>query len=304
MAYKAHALKIGSNWIGGVLSQSFFNDTQMQTEVVAGSQYPQQTSIQGIKTGFRFTSYNVASALSVLGFLGISLNANTAELYEILYTDDGLISAGATHRKVALATGRAFWRRITCSNQADAQIEIEVMGLSSNGAASPAVFTESVALPTAVDTARHTLASVSLANIAMGCVTDLSIDSGIQITSAACNSDVFDTRIDLQSVVPKISITTLNSALVGSTAGKINITGAAATHANTIVRLRKRIAATGTFVADATTEHISITAAGMVVANQPFQSSGNADGTTQFELTATFDGTNLPLVINPAAALT
>jgi hypothetical protein len=303
MAYKGHALKIGSNWIGGILSQAYTSEAQMQVEPVAGSAYPQQTSIQGIKAGFRFTSYNVRAALNVLGFLGISLASNTAELYEILYNDDGLIAPGSVHRRVAMAAGRAIWRRISCSNQADAQIEIEVFGLSSNGLLSPVVYTEAVALPATVDTDRHTLFTSQLANIAMGCVLDLSIDSGLSISSAPCNSNVWDTRMDLRSIVPKISITTLNSELVGSGAGKIDLTGAAATHANTFIRLRKRIAKTGTFVANATLEHISVTADGIVMPTNPFSSSGNADGTTTYELTGTFDGTNLPLVINASAAL-
>lgn len=303
MPHKAHALKIGTNWIGGTLNQAFTSEAQLQVEPVAGSAYPQQTSIQGIKTGFRFTSYNVRAALNVLGLLGISLTGNTAELYEIQYGDDGLIVAGANHRKIELARGRAIWRRISCSNQQDAQIEIEVMGLSSNGLASPVVFTESVALPATVDADRHTLLSAQLANIAFGCVTELSIESGMQISSEACNSHVWDTRIDLRSIVPKISVTVLNTELVGSGAGKINLTGAAATHLNTLVVLRKRVAKTGTFVANATGEHISITADGIVLPTQPFNSQANQDGTTQFELTGTFDGTNLPLMINASATI-
>lgn len=304
MPYKAHALKLGNNWIGGVVSQAFTNAPQMQTAPTAGSIYPLQTSIQEIKAGFRFTAHNVSSALAVLGFLGIPLSAQVpAELYEIQYGDDGFIVAGANHRKVQFSTGRAIWRTISVSNRQDAQIEIEVFGLSPDGSTNPAVFTESVAAPAAVDDARHTIASVSLAGIAMGCVTDLRIESGLQITAEGCKSDVFDTRMGVQSVVPKIMVTTLNTQLVGSAAGKINLQGIAATHANTSIKLRKRVNKTGTFVADATAEHIAITADGLVVPMQPFQASNNDDGTSQFELTANFDGTNAPLLINAASAL-
>jgi hypothetical protein len=303
-AFKAHALKLGNNWIGGILQSQFTNAPAMMTDPTAGSPYPQITTISEIKTGFRFTSYNVAAALSALGFLGLPLAVGTtAELYEIQYGDDGFIVSGANHRKVSFSSGRAFWRSISCQNRQDAQIEIEVMALSSDGTTNPATFTESVAAPTAVDTARHTIASVSLGGISMGCVTDLRIESGMQITSETCNSNVFDTRMALASIVPKITVTTLNSSLVGSAAGKINITGVAATHANTSIKLRKRVAKTGTFVADATAEHIAITADGMVVPTQPFSASNNQDGSTVFELTATFDGTNTPYVINAASAL-
>lgn len=304
MPYKAHALKLGNNWIGGIVSAAFTNATQMQTEPTAGSIYPVQTSIQEIKTGFRFTSNNVSAALGVLGFLGIPLSAQVpAELFEIQYGDDGFIVAGSNHRKIAFTTGRAIWRTISVANRQDAQIEIEVFGLSPDGSTNPAVFTEGVAAPAAVDDARHTIASATLAGIAMGCVTDLRIESGLTITPEGCKSDIFDTRMGVQSVVPKIQVTTLATQLVGSAAGKINLPGVAATHANTSIKLRKRVNKTGTFVADATAEHVAITADGMVVPVQPFQANNNADGSTQFELTATFDGTNAPFLINAASAL-
>lgn len=304
MPYKAHALKLGNNWIGGIVSAAFTNATQMQTEPTAGSIYPVQTSIQEIKTGFRFTSHNVSAALGVLGFLGIPLSAQVpAELFEIQYGDDGFIVAGSNHRKIAFTTGRAIWRTISVANRQDAQIEIEVFGLSPDGSTNPAVFTEGVAAPAAVDDARHTIASATLAGIAMGCVTDLQIESGLTITPEGCKSDIFDTRMGVQSVVPKIQVTTLATQLVGSAAGKINLPGVAATHANTSIKLRKRVNKTGTFVADATAEHVAITADGMVVPVQPFQANNNADGNTQFELTATFDGTNAPFLINAASTL-
>jgi hypothetical protein len=304
MPYKATALKIGANWIGGIVSAAFTNATQMQTEPTAGSIYPVQTSIQEIKAGFRFTSHNVASALGVLGFLGVPLTSQVpAELYELLYGDDGFISAGSVHRKIAFSTGRAIWRTISCSNRQDAQIEIEVFGLSPDGSTNPATFTESIAAPAAVDDARHTIASATLAGIAMGCVTDIRLESGLTITPEGCKSDVFHTRMGVASIVPKIQVTTLATQLVGSTNGKINLPGIAATHANTSIKFRKRVNKTGTFVADATAEHIAITSDGMVVPIQPFQAQNNADANTQFELTATFDGTNTPFLINAASAI-
>ena len=54
---------------------------------------------------------------------------------------------------------------------------------------------------------------------------------------------------------------------------------------------------------DATAEHIVITSDGMVVPIQPFQAQNQADGNSQFELTAAFDGTNTPFLINAASAI-
>lgn len=305
MAYKSHALKLGTAWIGGVQNIQFMNNAKVLAQPVAGSPFPLFSSITQISTGFKATAFNVYTALGSLGFLGLALGSGvTAELWEILWNDNGSIASGAVHRKVSIGLGRAIWRQIKCSNGVDASIDIEVFGLSTDGLASPLVFSESQAYPAPVDDMRHTLINAVLASINMGCVTDLTIDSGWSIEAATCNSNVFDTRLDVKSLQPKISVTTLAAELVGTGAGKIPISGLAATQANTKIQFRKRIPSTGTFVANATAEHMNICAAGILVPTTAFSGSNNDDGTASFELSAQFDGTNTPLVINTAVALT
>ena len=60
----------------------------------------------------------------------------------------------------------------------------------------------------------------------------------------------------------------------------------------------------GTLVADATAEHIKITTAGMAVLRQPMDASGNRAAEGEIELRAHYDGTNLPLAITTASAIT
>lgn len=304
MSYKSHALKIGSTWVGGVTNVQFMNNAQVQNQPVAGSQYPLFTSISRISTGFKATAYNVYTALGQLGFLGLALGAGvTCELWEILWNDNGSIASGTVHRKVAIGLGRVIWRQIKCGNGVDASVDIEVFGLSSDGLASPLAFSEGLAYPAPVDDMRHTLLSNVFGTIDMGCVTDITIDSGWTIESAACKSNVFDTRLDVKSIIPKISVTTLAAELVGTGAGKIPITGTVCTQANTKIQFRKRIASTGTFVANATAEHMNITAAGILVPTTAFSASNNDDGTSSFELSTQFDGTNTPIVINTGVAI-
>ena len=305
MAWKSHALKLGSAWIGGIVSQVANNDARVEARPTAGSIYPLQVNINEIKNGFRFTSHNVATALSQLGFLGVALGGGTAaELYEILWTDAGQIAAGSVHRKLVLANGRAVPRRLSCSHREDAQLEIEIFGLSDNGLNNPLTITESIALPTAVDDARHTILSGNAAGIDLGCIQQLDFDFGIEIESAGCKSHIFDTRMDIRSVVPKIMIQTLDANLVGTGSSQFPTIGKACTHANTLFQLRKRTPKVGSFVANATEQHITITCDGTVVPTTMFEGANNDDGTTTLEITGTWDGTNVPFVINPAAALT
>ena len=224
-------------------------------------------------------------------------------MYEINWTDAGQIASGSVHRRLEFAAGRVVPRRLTCRNTEDAELEIESMGLSDNGANSPLVITESVALPAAVDLARHTMSAVQIAGIAGGCIESLELDFGIEIESRNCTSQIFDTRLQVNSIVPKVTVQTLKADIVGTGGSQIPTTGKACTHANTHLRFRKRLPKVAGFVADATAEHVSITIDGTVVPTTIFEGERNQDGLTTLEITGMFDGTNLPLVINPATAL-
>jgi hypothetical protein len=311
MAYKGHALKLGANWIGGTTNYNWTNAAAVAAAVTAGSAYPQQVSIPKVQPSFKFTSLNVGKALSVLGFVGLSLGGGTtAELWEILWDDNGVIASGSVHRKIAVTNGRAIWRQIQCNAGADATIELEVLGMSADGIASPYVFTEAQAFPASVDDARFTLkgpaaggAVVQLASLDFGCVTSLTIDSGWQISTESCVGNTYDQRINVASITPKITVVTQKTQLAAASGG-VAPTGLAATHANSFLKLAKRLPKVAGFVADATAEHIRITADGVIVPTSGFSGSGNDDATSTFELTATFDGTNTPFVVNAASVLT
>src|SRR5207244_731271 len=100
--------------------------------------------------------------------------------------------------------------------------------------------------------------------------------------------------------LPSIRLSGIDSEWWKSTV--IPLTGLNIGHTATAIYLRKR-AAGGTFTADATAEHIKFTAAGMPIV-EGFDGSGNAldDVTVHFPLK--FDGTNNPIVINTASAIT
>jgi hypothetical protein len=303
--YKSHALKVGSNWIGGILKQNLSSKATVNASPTAGSIYPLQITINEVKSMFGFTTYNISTALGILGLTGVALGGGTtAELYEIQWTDGGQIASGSVHRKIVLAAGRVIPRKLSASNRQDATLDLEALGLSADGAASPLAITENVALPTALDDARFTLHSASAAGIDMGCLQSLDFDFGLQIETAGCKSNIYDTRIEINSIVPKININTLDANLFGTGGSQIPDKGKICLHSDTIFKLRKRKPKVAEFVADATTEHVKITCDGVIVPSDPFSGSNNDNGTTTFEITGSFDGTNLPFVINSASALT
>lgn len=298
-------MRIGTTWIGGILSTSAENQANIQSDPTAGSSTPMFVSINSVKSMFRFTTYNVAAALGQIGSTGLALGGGvTCQLWEIQMDANGQIASGTVHRHLSFAAGRVVPRRLTARAQEDAELEFEAMGLSANGTDSPLIITENVALPAALDLARHTLADATIANIAAGCMTELSIDFGIQIESRACNGQIFDTRLHQPSLVPKLTVTVLNAALIGTAGTQIPDIGRACTHANTRFRFRRRVNKVAGFVLDATAEHMIITTDGTVVPQTMFDGSTNEEGTATLEITSMFDGTNASIVINNASAIT
>jgi hypothetical protein len=297
-------MRINTTWIGGILSTTAENQPNIQSDPTAGSPYPQFVSINSIKSMFTFRTLNVAAALGQIGSLGLALGSGvTCELWEINYDAAGQIAAGAVHRRLSFNAGRIVPRRLTARAQEDVELEFQAMGLSANGTDSPLIITEGQALPAPLDLARHTLADANLASIAAGCITELDIDFGIQIESRACTGQIFDTRLHQPSIVPKITVTVLNAALVGTGGSQIPDTGRACLHANTRFRFRARQNKIAAFVADATAEHMVITTDGTIVPTSTFSGDGNEEATVTFEITSMFDGTNAPIVINTASAI-
>jgi len=298
-------MRINTTWIGGILSTSAENQPNIQSDPTAGSAYPQFVSINSIKSMFTFRTFNVAAALGQIGSLGLSLGSGvTCELWEILMDAAGQVASGSVHRRLSFANGRIVPRRLTARAQEDAELEFQAMGLSANGTDSPLIITETQALPAPLDLARHTLADATIATIAAGCITELDIDFGINIESRACTGQIFDTRLHQPAIVPTITVTVLNAALVGAGASQIPDTGRACLHANTRFRFRRRVNKVAAFVADATAEHMVLTTDGTAIPTSTFSGDGNEEATTPLQITSMFDGTNAPIVVNTASAIT
>ena len=84
---------------------------------------------------------------------------------------------------------------------------------------------------------------------------------------------------------------------------KIPLTGLKVTHANTAFYLRKR-AIGSTFVANGTAQHIKFTAEGLATIDNAMQVSGDEPSSTTLTMPLHYDGTNAPLVIDTASAIT
>lgn len=312
MTYKAHILKLfpdslgSAIYIGGQVRQSVDPGLTVNAENVAGSQYPLFGSVSAVNPRVIFDTFDVATALTNVGMLGLVIESTDvgrigAELFEIQYDDVGQIVSGSSHRLLRFRKGILIPRQLTCRHQQDAQLSLELVAIS-DGTNDPLIFAESQASPgAATDPARHTLATCTIESVEFAKLMGLMIDFGLTVNAKGDGSNPFPTRLEVQSSSPKTTIETESPQLFS--ASGVPLKGKAATHANTLLELRKRTKNTGSFVADATEEHISITTAGVLYCQTAWDASANSDATATYMVQSLYDGTNAPLVIDTTAAL-
>lgn len=312
MAYKATVLRIFPNalasslLLGGQIRQTLSPNLQVTADPVAGSPYALFSAVVDMDPRLTFATYDLPNALGAVGLAGLAIAIGSSgrvgvELYELQYDDYGQLVSGSVHRKLQCRKGVLFVRRITCAHGQDAQVELEVIGLS-NGTNPIWEPTEDVAAPgSPTDATRHTIGPVSLGGVDMLRVTNVDIDFGVNGTSQGTGGDPFRTYVDIPDIKPSVRVQTRAPQQFSATG--IPLTGKVAAHADSEVYFRKRVRNTATFVADETAEHILVTTNGTLYCDEAFAATANAEATSAYRVMSDYDGTNLPLVIDTTAAL-
>lgn len=308
--YTGHSLLIHPDTasavlLGGLTQVDAEVGTEVNSEEVAGSPYSQNTTIRAIKPKIMASTRDIVKAITACGLVGLTIKGATnpgLEVWQALI-ENGVVKSGSFHKKIRMPEGRLMIRKISVSHQDDAQADLEAVALY-DGTNLPFIPSASnLALPgTPADPARYTLHSVSFGGVSIPCVQSLDVDFGLTLDQFGCDSDVWDTHLLLSKIQPVITINTLRPGQF-LTSGGVPLFGLVGTHANTVIKLRKRATGASPFVADATAEHISITTAGLLSIDKAFAASGNKRGDISYRITSRFDGTNVPLVFSTTATL-
>lgn len=302
--YTGHSVKYGTTVLAGLENLNAQTNTEVDNKVGIGSIYPPFAVLRGQKPTIQFQTHAIGDLLDVTGLVGADID-DTNNLIAYFAKMDGQLpdaSAANIHRSYTCDRGVLVPRRLTCQHQQDAVIDVEAVLYSSDGATEPIAIADDATLPTlARDNVRYTLSGVTVAGIAIGCVTSVSIDFGNGLRTRGCNSDVWDKHIEQPGVQPKITITGIDAEKLAG--ASIPLKGKGGTHANTILYFRKYSEDGILFVADATAEHIKIDAEGVAVVTGH---SGQGSDTSELtlEITCTLDGSaNAPIGIDTTSVL-
>ena len=295
-----YGVTVNTTVLGGITAQNVNMGVAVRSEARSGEPYARHQAVVGRAPSAGFTTEAVAAALDVAGVLGYDLSGGAGLILTAQKAaDGGTRASGSVHRQYTMVHGLLVPTSLECSHGGDASLSYQAQAVY-DGTNDPIVETDTAALPAGLaDAERFTLGPVTLGAVALTEVKSLTINFGLEVRAEAADGDIFPTFSYIVRVAPSITIRGLNVEWLKST--NLPRAGKAATHANTTIYLRKR-AVGGTFTADATEEHIKITAAGLAWVDEAF--GGSADGA---EISATlqpyYDGTNTPIVIDTTSAL-
>jgi hypothetical protein len=301
--YDLYAITANTTVIGGVGSQSLDTGTEVRSETSSGAYYPLHNFVVSQKPSATFTTTNVAAILALIPVTGLDLSTVTGGLILWAYKHaDGGTRAGATsHRKFAMAKGLAVPSRLTVTHRGDATVTINVHPIA-NGATAPFVYTDSQTVSAAPTTdPRWTLGPLTVGNVLMTGSKGFDIDFGVNALTEGADSSIWDTRSSILTITPRVTIRGVDVAWMAS--ASVPLGGLACTNANTALYLANR-ADGGTLVANGTASHVKFSMPGLATVGQAMGMTTGSGNETVLNINGKFDGTNAPIVVNTASAIT
>lgn len=302
--HNIHAVKIGSTVIPALTKRGIRFNSDIRNEPTSGEIYARFQALYAQNPDGDFLTRAIAIALGACALTGTALTSAAPFLaYSQKNTEGGGRTSGSNHRKVTINEGIIVPRKLTIEHQGDAVLEYHIMA-TYDGTNAPVVLAESEALLSVTDAERFTIGAITLNDGSTAYTFDhvrrFELDFGISAEAIGADSDIWPTSSRIGDINPSLRLTGFDNMWWGSS--KVPLTGLNVVHTGTKIFLRKRSAG-GTFVADATTEHIKFTVAGLATI-EGFDGSGNSLDETSLYLPMKFDGSTNPLTINTAIAIT
>jgi len=299
-----YAVQVGSDLIGSITQQNLRLGIETSNEVLDGEVYSRFQAITARKPGVTFTTKDIKAALDLIALTGCDIGGlgNGLNLFAQKHKSGSTRSSGAAHRKYTMKKGIIVNRTLSTDHRGDYTLQCEAVSVY-DGENAIVVPTDNVSLPDGLPAApsRWTLGPATLESVALDHKRLLEIDFGIEVTPEGTDSDVEDTFVSIGQILPVLTMRGID--VEWFKAANIPLDGKAVSHVNTSIYLRKR-ASGDSFVVNGVAEHIKITACGLAWVEDAFDANGNEAGEATLKMECRFDGTNLPLVIDTAAAIT
>jgi hypothetical protein len=305
MAYSIHVcgpakiLEATAVVIDQVEGQAFNLGNDRRTLSTAGNVYPTFSALMNQAPRFSLTTSQIAAVLTKVSTKGLALATGFEVFNQAKSTTTGLPTTGATHQKLAIATGLVIPRQLSCSQGGLAKLTFDVVGINASGTTNPVTMTENTNTPTITGISEQfTLGPVKINGTNVEGVQDVTIDFGLRERILEGSGAYYPQLVALDTVAPKVTIRTNDAAVLAN----FGLTGLAQAATDSVIYFRK-MAANGIRTADVTGAHVSFTIDdGLFLVGDK---GGNHPGelSTTLEIEPIHDGTNEPLVYSGSAAI-
>lgn len=212
--YKLHAVTLNdgsSKLVQGIKSQTYSPNVEALIEGHSGRYEPLFGAVMNVKPMISFTTTDIATIVGITGMFYKKLNS--ALLYFQKVDCMGTRAAGSTHIELELGVTLAVVRRISVSNGAIIEAEIELYPGSTDGLTSPVTVTNNKALTGAVTAVDYFTCGPAELDEYVVPVLDWSYDSGVNVVHDTHSGLVYPDCIFVDTVTPEV---TLNSPSIGS----------------------------------------------------------------------------------------
>jgi len=283
-----------------------------ENNITAGSIYGRFNSILTQDATLTFDCHAIEQITTLCNLLGLPIGItisptptySAAELYFACYDEFGRVKGSASHVKITVNRGLLHWTAINGQTNQDAVIScsLSILDPDSTGVL-PLVIVTNASLPAtpAADDERFSLGPITLATKSAGCLQSLGINLNQTVEYLRCSSNVFPKSLRSTPIKPTLTLSSQKTNLFST--GEIPYSGLSLAHADTSIYLRKRLNNQVGFEADASTEHIKLTVAGIARVSS-HTSTVSEPGVVSLNISTIDDGTNAPMVITPDSAIT
>jgi len=274
-------VKVGDTAIAGITATDNGVQSDIRDEPSSGELAARIQALVGQKVSPGFSTQDLAVALAACGALGCSLATYPLKLYAQAYGDDGRRAVNG-HVQYHYQHGLLLPQSLDCHHQADATLSYQGL-VTWDGVHDPLVITTGASLPLISATSLWTLATVTLAGVAVPQVKSVRINFGIRAETEGADSDIWDSKPSISAVQPTIDVTGSRIAALLDLLGESG-------SCNVVFRERDD---GGTFSGHT----LTLAGSGMASFQKPFGASGNRPGETTLQARLKFDGTNDPITI-------
>lgn len=288
-----------------VTKQDFMFENDVTHESLAGSRHARIITKKSTKPKQTFTTKDIQKALTAITTEGIVIGSGktytAVNIYQVNLDINGM-PAGSGHRKLSITNGAVFCKQLTAKSGEDAELEIEVHAISTDGITSPVTIGSGSlpAFPTAHE--RFSVGPMTLESIDIEELTSLTIDFGMKPDGILTGSAIAPTQLQVESVLPTIEFESHRVSLLLASTG-IDPDGIAVTHANSIIWLRQRETNAAAYYDDTDTEHFKLTCDGFAIVDTGHTSDGNKLASIKGKVMLRNDGTNSPMIYQANQAI-